>query len=73
LAAQTYDEMAVEVVVEAADPFELAKAKELAVHYRWRAKAANPRKYGDKVQNEITGANGGPLQSEFTVNFVQTK
>jgi hypothetical protein len=50
VAAQTYDEMALEVIEGAADPFELSKAKEMAVHYRWRAKAANPKRYGEKQQ-----------------------
>jgi AcrR family transcriptional regulator len=50
VAAQTYDEMALEVIESAADPFELSKAKEMAVHYRWRAKAANPKRYGEKQQ-----------------------
>jgi hypothetical protein len=50
MAAQTFDEMAEQRIDEAADPFALAKAKELAVHFRWRAKAANPKRYGDKVQ-----------------------
>jgi uncharacterized protein (DUF2237 family) len=56
VAAQTYDEMALEVIEEAEDQFALSKAKEMAVHYRWRAKAANPKRYGDKVQTELSGA-----------------
>lgn len=52
-AAQTYDEIAVELIEQAQDQFALAKAKELAVHYRWRAKAINPRKYGDKLQSDM--------------------
>lgn len=49
ISAQAYEEMAQEEIESAADQFELAKAKELAVHWRWRAKAVNPRRYGDKV------------------------
>ncbi|CAB4158829.1 hypothetical protein UFOVP707_28 [uncultured Caudovirales phage] len=52
-AAQSMDEMAEKVVLEARDPFELAKAKELAIHYRWRAKVMNPKGYGDKVDVEV--------------------
>lgn len=56
-----WDEKAEEVIIRAGDPFELSKAKELAHHYRWRAKAIAPREYGDKVQNEHTGKDGGPI------------
>ena len=70
-AAAAWDDMAEEVIEEAADPFELAKAKELAHHYRWRAKAVAPREYGDKLQTELTGAEGGPLS--ITVNYVKPK
>ena len=49
LSAQAFDEQALRVVETAKDVFALAKAKEMAVHLRWRAKAANPRRYGDKV------------------------
>jgi len=70
-AAQAYDEMALEVIEGAADPFELSKAREMAVHYRWRAKAANPKRYGDKVTQETVGADGGAIQHEMTVRFVR--
>jgi hypothetical protein len=64
-----WDEKAETVLVDAADPFELAKARELAQHYRWRAKAVAPREYGDKVMQEHTGAEGGPI----TVTSVNLK
>ena len=50
VSGQAYDEMASQIISDAKDPFDLAKAKELAVHWRWRAKAVNPRRYSDKVQ-----------------------
>jgi len=59
--AKIWDEKAEYVLQIAGDPFELAKARELASHYRWRAKAVAPRDYGDKVTNEHTGAGGGPI------------
>jgi hypothetical protein len=31
---------------------------------QWRASKLAPKKYGEKVHQEITGANGGPLQSQ---------
>lgn len=56
-----WDEKAEEVILVAADKFELDKAKELAHHYRWRAKAIAPREYGERVTQEHTGADGGPI------------
>lgn len=53
--ADQCDEEAEDLVRNAADPFELAKARELAVHLRWRAKSRNPRVYGDKMQTEHSG------------------
>jgi hypothetical protein len=59
--AKVWDEKAEQVVRDAPDKFELEKARELAHHYRWRAKAIAPRDYGDKVTQEHTGAGGGPI------------
>ena len=58
---RVWDERAESVIIQAGDKFELDKAKELAHHYRWRAKAIAPREYGDKVTQEHTGADGGPI------------
>lgn len=49
-AARAFEERAAEVIERAADPFGLAKAKELAHHYRWKASKANPREYGEKIE-----------------------
>jgi hypothetical protein len=49
VSGQSYDEKALEEIEKAKDGFALAKAKEMAIHYRWRAKAVNPKRYGDKV------------------------
>jgi hypothetical protein len=59
--ARIWDEKAERVIAEAPDKFELDRAQALAHHYRWRAKAIAPRDYGDKVQQEHTGAGGGPI------------
>ena len=45
-----YDEMAQAAIENAADPLALAKARELAQHFRWRASKLDPWNYGDKVQ-----------------------
>lgn len=59
--AKIWDEKAEAVIAAAPDKFELERARELAHHYRWRAKAIAPREYGDKVQQEVTGKDGGPI------------
>jgi hypothetical protein len=48
-AAGTFDEMALDELRSAADPFELAKAREVASHLRWKASKADPGRYGDKL------------------------
>ena len=70
-ASAAWDEKAERGIAEASDAFELAKAKELAHHYRWRASKIAPKLYGDKVQTEVTGAEGAPLQ--ITVQYVSPK
>lgn len=55
LAAQSWDEKAERGLQEATDPFQLAKAKELGYHYRWRSSKADPSSYGDKVETTIKG------------------
>lgn len=59
--ARLWDEKAEQVIAEAPDAFELQKARELAHHYRWRAKAIAPREYGDKLTQEHVGSGGGPI------------
>jgi hypothetical protein len=70
-ASSAWDEKAERGIANATDAFELAKAKELAHHYRWRASKIAPKLYGDKVQTEVTGVDGGPLQ--ITVQYVSPK
>lgn len=60
-AAIVWDERCELMLAGAADPFELAKARELAHHYRWRASKIAPRIYGDHARIEHTGAAGGPI------------
>ena len=49
-ASHSFDEMAVQEIRDAKDPFELAKAKELAYHFRWKASKSNPREFGEKLE-----------------------
>jgi len=49
-AARQFDEKAEFELRAASDPFTLAKARELAQHYRWKASKASPKEYGDKIE-----------------------
>lgn len=40
---------------------------------KWEAARVLPKEFGDKVTQEITGADGGPLQTNLTVTFVEPK
>lgn len=71
ISAFVWDERATERIERAEDGFSLQKAAQLAHHYRWRSKCAAPRDYGDKVQQEVTGKDGGPIQSETKVTAHQ--
>lgn len=60
--AQHWDNEATELIAKARTPFQLAKAKELAHHFRWRAAKIAPKDYGDKLA--IGGASDlPPVQS----------
>lgn len=48
--AKFWDEKATQEIRAAGDPFELAKARELAFHYRWRSSKIAPKEYGDKIE-----------------------
>ncbi len=56
--AQHWDAEATELITKARTPFQLAKAKEMAHHFRWRAAKIAPRDYGDKLA--IGGTNDLP-------------
>lgn len=65
-AARFYEERAGQVIEEADDQFSLAKAKELAHHYRWKASKASPKEFGDKVETVVSGS----LDQNLSVSFV---
>src|SRR5690606_38082038 len=44
-ASAMYDEQAQQAILDASDPLELAKARELAQHLRWRASQVDPGSY----------------------------
>jgi len=39
---------------------------------KWLMSKMAPKKYGDKIENTLVGANGGAIQSAITVQFVKT-
>lgn len=56
VSAQFYADKAQEAVEEARTGEEATIARVRADVYRWRARVANPREYGDKVEVEQTGS-----------------
>ncbi len=50
VAASSHADKAEEVLLAATDPFGLARARELAQHYRWKASKADPKAFGDKIE-----------------------
>lgn len=67
--AVLWDEQALALIESAKTPLELQRAQQMAWHLRWRASKMAPRVYGDKVQQEVTGAGGGPIAVQ--IEFVQ--
>ena len=67
LAARTWDEKALQTIQKAADPFQLAKAREEAQHNRWRASKIAPE-YKDKVAHG-GDADAPPIQHSATVTL----
>lgn len=62
-AAERWDELAVQVLTEApSDKNEIARARELAQHYRWRASKLSPKLYGDRLTTEHTGTPAVAIQ-----------
>lgn len=55
---RNFEEQAVQVLLDAKTPFELAKAREIAHHLRWRASRVAPDDYGDKTTTQHTGVVG---------------
>lgn len=52
LSAQTEDDKAESVLLDM--KMDTQRARELAFHYRWRARVRNPKDYGEKVQIDQT-------------------
>ena len=52
--AEAFDELAEVAIRNAKNPLALAKAREIAHHYRWRSSKVDPRRYGEKLQVDQT-------------------
>jgi hypothetical protein len=52
-------------------PDNIQRAKLRVDARKWIASKLFPKKYGDKVQAEHTGAEGGPIAFAVTVNYVK--
>jgi hypothetical protein len=59
--ADYYSEEIVEIVDGADDP---QRARVRMDARKWYASKLAPKKYGDKVVSEVTGKDGGPIQTE---------
>ena len=49
-------EDAIKAITDDASKSAVARQRELASHYRWRAKVRNPDVYGDRVKQEVTAS-----------------
>lgn len=49
---------------------EVAGLRLLSDNRKWLLSKLAPKKYGDKVQQELTGADGGPINHSLKVEFV---
>jgi hypothetical protein len=68
-----------EIVTQKADGSQEIKSADMIEHRKLRIETRlkllakwNPKKWGDKVQTEVSGPDGGPIQASVTVNFVKT-
>lgn len=51
------------------DPAAVSKAKLQVDVRKWALARMNPKKYGDKLTTELTGADGGPVKTEAVVDW----
>lgn len=67
---ERYFEEIIEIADSNRDP---AKTRVQVDARKWTLARMNPKKYGDRMTTELTGAGGGPVESSMTVTFVSTK
>lgn len=69
--SQTADDLALKVLDDLkpdSTQAEVARAREMASHYRWRARVRNPAEYGDKIEatviREVSKLSDDELEAE---------
>lgn len=67
---ERYFEEVIEIADSGRDP---QKTRVQVDARKWVLARMNPKKYGDRMTNELTGAGGGPIESNMTVTFVKPK
>jgi len=70
-AADTYADMAeddLEALPARPEPGEVAKARELASHRRWKAAMANPERYAPRQTQKHVGPDDGPIQHAVAID-----
>ena len=71
ISAQTFDEKAESILINAeASAYEMQRARELAQHYRWKASKRSPKKYGEKISQELTGKDGKDLNTSIQIEII---
>ena len=61
------------VIVREVKQADMIEHRKLRIETRLKLLAKwNPRKYGDKVQQELSGPNGGPIPTAISIEFVST-
>lgn len=67
-AREEYAESRVTEMQDIAETVEdVARAKLMCDNIKWETARVAPKKYGDKVQNELTGPNGDPIQHAVNI------
>lgn len=59
-----------EETVEVANHEHISRSKLRVDSRKWLMSKLAPKKYGDKVEATVQGADGGPIRTELTVKFV---
>lgn len=62
---ERFAEEVIEIADSGRDP---AKVRNQMHARQWTLACMNPKKYGNRVQQEISGVDGGPIKSEAIVN-----
>lgn len=68
-AREEYAEARVCEMQEIAETVEdVGRARLMCDNIKWEAARMAPKKYGDKIQNEHTGKDGGPIEQAVTIS-----